>query len=302
MRWETDLLRLAIIVSLIAAALWAATACAQKSESTAVAIPTATPVDTPTPVPTTTRPTNPTTAPTATTVRPSPSPVPTRTPTPSPTPTPEPSLATAKAAALLVSTLGINAREVSFDTVKAMQWPNAAIGCPEPGRAYADVIVPGWMIILRYDSKLYEYHADREGEEVTTCDPKLVRTYGAVNFADVLMLANVSRVEIFAIDPEGLTPVPATTITSPSDVAGVVASLQIDLPLYERKPCAALLQVSFVMGDKVASVFYACTGDGTVLRAGDGVTQGREARAPTDFQRLINTALANRPFPTSPGQ
>ena len=114
--------------------------------------------------------------------------------------------------------------------------------------------------------------------------------------------SHVSRVDILAIDPASLTPVPATTITSPSDVAGVVASLQIDLPLYERKPCTALLQVSFVMGDKVASVFYGCTGDGTVLRGSDGVTQGREARAPTDFQKLINTALANRPFPTPPSQ
>lgn len=298
--------RLFLIASLMAAALFATTACAQKTESTAVAIPTATPVDTPTPPPNPTRVPSPTPAPaaTATAVRPAPTPTPTRTPTPtpSPTPTPEPSLATAKAAALLVSTLGIPAAEVSFESVKPMQWPNTAIGCPEPGRAYAEVIVPGWMIILRHDAKLYEYHADREGEDVVTCDPKLVRTYGTLNFPEDLMLTNVSRVEILAIDPEGLTPVPAATITSPPDVARVVASLQIDLPLYEQKPCTALLQVNFVMGDRVASVLYACAGDGTVLRGSDDVTQGREARAPAEFQKLINTALADRPFPTAPGQ
>ncbi|MBI2965488.1 MAG: hypothetical protein HYY34_04705 [Chloroflexi bacterium] len=300
---EIDLRRPFLIVSLMAAALIIATACAQKTESTAATIPTATPVDTPTPLPTATiasapTPSAPALAATATPVRPTPTATPTRTPTPSPTP--EPSLATAKAAALLVSTLGAPAASITFESIKPMQWPNTAIGCPEPGKAYAEVLVPGWMIILRHDSKLYEYHADREGVSVVTCDPKLVRTYGTVNFAEKLQLSNVSKIEVLALDREDRTPAMALTIDNPNDIAKIVSSLQVDLSLYERKQCEALLRVDFVMGGRVESVLYACQGEGSVLRDKETAGQGREARAPTEFQKLINTALASRPFPSPP--
>jgi hypothetical protein len=296
---------LLIVALLCASALFTGAACAQTTESTVATIPTATPVDTPTAAPPSTpvRPPEPTATRQAATPTATPRPAtPTPAATPTPTPTPEPSLATAKAAALLVHALGVPANSVSFESVKPMQWPNTAIGCPEPGRAYSDVIVPGWVIILRADSKLYEYHADREGDMVVTCDPKLVRTYGNVNLAEDLMLAGVSKIEVLAVEPANPTPVPAVTITNPADIARVVASLQIDLPLYAAKPCATLLRVDFVMADRVESLSYACPGDGTVLRGSEAVTKGRQVLAPAEFQKLINTALAERPFPSMPGQ
>lgn len=285
------------------AALIVSTACAQKTESTAVAIPTATPVATATPEPSPTPSTTPTPKPNPTassTPRPTAIPLATPTAAPTATPTPEPSLASAKAAALLVSVLGVPAASVTFESIKPMQWPNAAIGCPESGKVYPQVIVPGWMIILRHGGKLFEYHADRDGVSVITCDPKLVRTYGTINFAEKLQLANVSKIEILALDREDRTPASALTINNPADIAKIVASLQVDVTLYEQKPCEPLLRVDFVMGGRVESVLYACPGDGTVLRNQETASQRKEARAPAEFQKLINTALANRPFPSPP--
>lgn len=272
--------------------------CGTRTETPDVAIPTATPTHTPV---ATARPSAlaPTTTPSPTAV-PVPTATPTRTPTPTPTPTPPPSIASAKAAALLVSTLRVGSAEVAFESVHSIDWPTPALGCPESGRSYASVIVRGWMILLRHDQKLYEYHADESGERVTTCDPKLVRTYGSVNPGRDLDLADATRIEVGSAADGISADGPVLTIDQPDAIARVVSSLSLDLPLYDPKPCKALLSVSFHIGARTETVLYACSGDGSVLRLATGPFMTKEARAPEQFQRLINEALSTRPFPSMP--
>jgi hypothetical protein len=286
------MLRLSITLAMLCtlAALLLA-ACAERSESTAVTVPTATPLGGPRPSPTPSATVTPTPRPTAT-------PTPPATATPSPTP--EPSLATAKAAALLVSQLGVPAADVSFQEVRPVQWPNTALGCPKPGTAYADVVVPGWVIVLRVGERTYEYHADFDGEAVISCDPGLIPTFGHVNLAVELGLENVSRIEVFAIDRASAAPALAVTVHDASSIAAVVASLATNLPLYQKKPCNTLLRVDFVTSGRTASLHYACPGDGSVLRGGESAASDLETVAPAEFQAVINGALASRPFPATP--
>lgn len=275
--------------------------CASRIESPNVVIPTATATHTPV---ASARPTAaPGTSPTATpAAKPTPAPTatPTRTPTPTPTPTPAPSIASAKAAALLVSTLGVPSADVHFERISSIDWPDTALGCPEPGRAYATVVVRGWMILLRHGQKLYEYHADEDGEHVTTCDPKLVRTYGSANPAKDLGLTGATRVEVGSAAGGAPAGAPRLTIDQPAVVAQLVGSLNVDLPLYDPKPCQALITVTFLVGDRTETLLYACSGDGTVLRMASGPFMTREARAPEQFQRLVNEALAAVPLPSMP--
>ncbi|MBI4306541.1 MAG: hypothetical protein HY678_09520 [Chloroflexi bacterium] len=289
------------------AAALAIAACAERTETATIVIPTATPAAVETPVAAPGQSTAPTATPTATrtaaptpgpTSTPAPTATPTATPTPTPTPTPAPSIASAKSAALLVATLGVPAAEVSYDVIKRVDWPDTALGCQEPGRSYAEVIVPGWTVVVRHGSKLYEYHTDLDGDRVVTCDPKFSRSVGAINPASALGLKGVTRVEVAAITAAG-TPVSAVSIVDPAVVSQVIASLNLELPLYEPKQCTPPLIVSFVMPDRTESVLYACPGDGTVLR-GVAAFSGREVRAPEAFQKLINKALGDRPFPTMP--
>lgn len=272
--------------------------CGTRSEAPDVVIPTATPTHTPvrTPPPVALAPTA-TPSPTA---LPVPTATPTRTPTPTPTPTPPPSIASAKAAALLVATLGVGSADVDFESIHSIDWPTPALGCPEPGRSYASVIVRGWMILLRHDQKLYEYHADESGERVTTCDPKLVRTYGSVNPSKELDLAETTRIEVGATADGVSGGGTVLTIDQPGEIARIVTSLSLDLPLYDPKPCKAMLSVSFYIGARTETVLYACSGDGSVLRMATGPSMTKEARAPEQFQRLINEALSTRPFPSMP--
>jgi hypothetical protein len=41
-----------------------------------------------------------------------------------------------------------------------VDWPDTSLGYPEKGMMYAQVITPGFRIILKVQDKLYEYHSD----------------------------------------------------------------------------------------------------------------------------------------------
>ena len=43
-----------------------------------------------------------------------------------------------------------------------MRWPDTSLGCPEPGYAYAKVMVPGYRFTFSYDGSLYEVHTASE--------------------------------------------------------------------------------------------------------------------------------------------
>ncbi len=58
----------------------------------------------------------------------------------------------------------------SITLVKAVEvtWPDAALGCPSPGKVYAEVETPGYKIQLKADNKEYSYHTDR-AEQFILC-------------------------------------------------------------------------------------------------------------------------------------
>ncbi len=49
--------------------------------------------------------------------------------------------------------------EIVLRSVEATEFPDASLGVPEPGEAYAQVITPGYVILLEHDGETYEYRA-----------------------------------------------------------------------------------------------------------------------------------------------
>lgn len=66
-----------------------------------------------------------------------------------------------QARADLAGRLGSSAGSFTVKRAEAIEWPDASLGCPKPGMVYAQVITPGYLIVLGADGKEYEYHADR---------------------------------------------------------------------------------------------------------------------------------------------
>ena len=63
----------------------------------------------------------------------------------------------------LAGQLGIAAEAITVRSVEAVEWPDASLGCPKPGMMYAQVITPGYRIVLEANGQSYEYHAGRSG-------------------------------------------------------------------------------------------------------------------------------------------
>ena len=64
----------------------------------------------------------------------------------------------------LAARLEVDLDTVSLSGATPVSWRSGALGCPEPGVSYTDVLVPGIWIVLRVDKATYRYHAVPGGQ------------------------------------------------------------------------------------------------------------------------------------------
>lgn len=121
----------------------------------------------------TTPPTQAPTAPAAPTVEPSPNLPPTVPPQPSPdnstanNPAEKKMLDLAKAA--LAKELNIGVDQISVTAIEAVEWSDGSLGCPKPGQAYLQIIIPGFRMLLEAQGKSYNFHSDME-QTIVKCE------------------------------------------------------------------------------------------------------------------------------------
>ncbi len=66
----------------------------------------------------------------------------------------------------LIRRTSLSEQEIVLSGVETRDFGDTSLGCPEPGRLYAQVIVPGLVVKLSARGRLYEYHTDRAGRLV----------------------------------------------------------------------------------------------------------------------------------------
>ena len=64
----------------------------------------------------------------------------------------------------LADRLRVEPSAVEVLHAERVTWPDTALGCPEPGQFYAQVLVEGFRVVLSADSRVWLYHAGSEGE------------------------------------------------------------------------------------------------------------------------------------------
>jgi hypothetical protein len=73
----------------------------------------------------------------------------------------------------LAARLKISAEAIGFVEFAGVVWPDGSLGCPQPGLAYPQVIVEGFLIRLTHEAETYHYHGG-EGRGPFLCEnPKL---------------------------------------------------------------------------------------------------------------------------------
>jgi hypothetical protein len=66
--------------------------------------------------------------------------------------------------------LSVTADQITVVSATYMDWPDSSLGCPKPGMAYAQVVTPGYRIVLAQGQKQYDYHTDLKAAMVL-CTP-----------------------------------------------------------------------------------------------------------------------------------
>jgi hypothetical protein len=71
--------------------------------------------------------------------------------------------------AYLAQHLGVAEQDILLQSVEAVDWPDASLGCPQPGLVYAQVITPGYRVLLEVDAQEYEIHTGG-GQTAVLCE------------------------------------------------------------------------------------------------------------------------------------
>jgi len=67
-----------------------------------------------------------------------------------------------KARSLLAAQLGVAESALTVQSAVAKEWPDGAIGCPQDGMMYPQVVTPGYLIVFSSNGQSYEVHTGRE--------------------------------------------------------------------------------------------------------------------------------------------
>ncbi len=93
------------------------------------------------------------------------------------TPTPAPEIPEAYkeiakiAAELVAKELKIAPDEVTVLSVEEVIWSDASLGCPEPGKMYAQVLTKGYRVTTQAQGQTQQVHLDTRGHGVV-CPPE----------------------------------------------------------------------------------------------------------------------------------
>lgn len=81
-----------------------------------------------------------------------------------------------KAVDFLSAQLGIAATEIKVTSVEAVEWSDACLGVVIIGMMCADVITPGYRVVLSAQGTSYELHTNQNGDSIQEVkDPTLVK-------------------------------------------------------------------------------------------------------------------------------
>ena len=103
----------------------------------------------------------------------------------------------------LATQLGVPTDGIEVMSAEEMSWPDASLGCPQPGFMYAQVITPGWLMRLRVGEETYEYHTD-QAEQTVLCDPGA----GTPEVSPKAISDSAPWQPVEPVEPDALNPAP----------------------------------------------------------------------------------------------
>jgi hypothetical protein len=194
-------------------------------------------------------------------------------PTPAPTERPE-MVALHAAEEFLESYLGrkLDQLDVAYGTA---EWPNVALGCPEPGIDYAPIATSGYQFEITVDGVRFEIHTSWDGSRVVLCPS---RDTGDVPGNPQLVAMDAARALLAGIlgtDPEQIG---HAVTTEPGQWPGSAMGCPAEGQVYEQTEISGY-RFQFVYGNGLFDVRASGDGQYTILCGDDGaVTHQQQGR------------------------
>ena len=66
---------------------------------------------------------------------------------------------------------GVAVADITVVEAASVTWPNGALGCPQPGMVYTDMIVPGYHVVVEAGSKRLDYRFGMNGAPLLCENP-----------------------------------------------------------------------------------------------------------------------------------
>ena len=88
----------------------------------------------------------------------------------------------ARVLAALVQQFGLDTANLELVSAEEQEWPTPALGCPQDGAMYAQVITPGYKITFTDGTTTYAVHTDETGDQALLCEggkPTVLTTAGS---------------------------------------------------------------------------------------------------------------------------
>ena len=64
----------------------------------------------------------------------------------------------------LIQASGVASDEITVLSAEEVEWSDSSLGCPDPDTMYAQVITPGYLIVLESDGSTFNYHTGTDPE------------------------------------------------------------------------------------------------------------------------------------------
>lgn len=67
--------------------------------------------------------------------------------------------------------LSVSINEIEIVSFEQVEWPDSCLGVPEEGQTCAQVITPGYRVMLEVDGNQYEFHSNMDGTLILMAPP-----------------------------------------------------------------------------------------------------------------------------------
>ena len=219
--------------------------------------------------------------------------VPANTPTPEPTPTPEVPSFGGLFIAELSNKLEIKPKNIKLVSYEDTIFNDSSLGCPEPGKFYAQVITPGWKIMFEVDGNIYEYHSNIDGSNYIDCTS--LNKLETVNVLESFNLFNPENVDIFRLNNGQFLPL---IELNEDEIKIFVESLNSPIKIIEKENCNFLYKITFIFNDRNINLFSICE-DGKKYGEFE-ISENKAFELPDIFMNLIGKYSSSLSFPGKP--